>query len=183
MMNFKRAALIAPFLLSVMTACESSPTEAISELEVQTASANGTRRFVDEDFQDMADNLMLFACDAEGIPTDESGGEWIRLRGGLFTRFVISFTPAGGIHINYHTMPVGLAGTGETSGEEFRVKTSNHGNLSLGANGAVVPYVYTETLVGMDTGRRMTLKQSGVYRVTGERVVVERDRNYLDCRI
>jgi hypothetical protein len=178
---FKRAAL-ASIALAV-AACDTTPTSLAEDVQAVQASADGARRFVDEEYHDMTDNLILFACDENGNPTDESGGEVIRMRGGLYSRFVIMFTPSGHININYHTMPVGLAGTGEDSGEDFRVKVADQGMLTLTGNGASIPFHYTETLVGRDTGRTMKLVQRGMFRITDGRVLVDRVKEYVECRV
>ena len=180
----RHAALAVPFLVIALAACETSPSDPVTDLPPVHASSDGARRFVHEDFQDLTDTLVLFACDEDGNPTDGTDGEWIRLRGGLYNKFVLMTTPAGHIITNYHTMPVGLGGTGEDSGEEFRMKVSNHGNLALTGNGASIPYQYSETLIGVETGRRMKLVQRGMYRVTHDgTVVVEKDRDYVECRV
>jgi hypothetical protein len=175
-----RGALVAS--LAVFGAgCDASPTASAGDAPLQ-ASAGGAERWVDESFYDVTDSFVEFACDEFGNHI-EDGGELVRLRGGIYSSFVATITPSGNVLVNYHTMPVGLGGTGVDSGEEFRVKEAEHGHFTLTDVGATTPYRFRLTLAGRDTGRRMTVVFKGMLRIDDRGVVVEREREYVECRV
>jgi hypothetical protein len=168
-------------LTSLIAACDNAPLEPVNGEAAPQFSA--AERTVDEALYDLTDSFFAFACSEDGdvLPIDE--GELVRLEGKIFERVTLTRDGAGGYHFLYHTMPVGLRGTGVTSGEEFRVTERDHGvgNQRLDAN--VGRYKQVLKMVGRDTGRTFWMVSSGNYRISADGEFARtRDRETLACR-
>ena len=109
-----------PLLVAVLAlaACDRSdtPTAPATVAPIPTAAQSndgGAERSVDERLFDVSGSLIGVEC------TDGRLSELVELQGQIFERFTVVSNPAGGFHAVYHTMPIGLRGTGVESGEEF----------------------------------------------------------------
>lgn len=164
-----------------LAACERSdaPTAPAPPADVPTAtqsSAGGAERFVDERLFDVAGSLIGVEC------ADGSVSELVELEGQIFERFTVVANPAGGFHAVYHTMPIGLRGTGAESGEAFRVKWQDHGSWGQTSTGLVGTYRQVLKLVASTSGRDFSLIVRGHYTINANgQIVVERERLAAEC--
>ena len=172
-----------PLLVAVLAlvACERSdtPTAPLAPLAIPAvaqSSAGGAERSVDERLFDVTGSLFGVEC------ADGSVSELVELQGQIFERFTVVSNPAGGFHAVYHTMPIGLRGTGSESGEEFRVKWKDHGSFGQTTMGLVGTYRQVLKLVGTTSGRDFSLIVRGHYTINANgQIVVERERLAADC--
>ena len=146
------------------------PTQPVS------STAAGSERLLEESLYDMSDSYVELTCE-DGQP-----GELIALHGQLYERFTVLYTAAGGFHVGYHTMPVGLGGTGTVSGEEFRVKEQDHGSYNQTLMGATGAYRQVFSFVGRTSGRSFKMSVRGRYTVNANgELTVSRDKAVLVC--
>jgi len=173
--------LVTGVALVALAACKDSamPTAPAPVAPISTAaksSTQGAERSVDERLFDVAGSLIGVEC---------AGGrlsELVELQGQIFERFTVVANPAGGFHAVYHTMPIGLRGTGAESGEEFRVKWQDHGSFGQTTMGLVGTYRQVLKLVGITSGRAFSLIVKGHYTINANgQIVVERERLAADC--
>lgn len=187
MAHLPRRFVLAASLGFIAPACDTTPTTpndaVIAEPAFAAASKGGAERIVEEAVYNMSDTYIQFRCSATGEVLDDDEGELVRLHGSIYERFTVVRTPAGSFHTTWHTMPIGLGGVGQESGEVFRVREAEHGNANQTMNGTAGSYRQTRTLVGRDTGRRLTLVFSGTYRIdANDNFVVQKDRERIECR-
>lgn len=188
MADIARRIVLAASLGFIAAACDTLPTTPndtlIAEPAFAAASKQGAERTVEESFYDMTDVYVEFACSATGEVLGDEEGELVRMHGKIYERFTVVRTPAGSFHTTWHTMPIGLGGVGQDSGEVFRVREAEHGNANQTMNGSAGSYRQTRTLVGRDTRRRLTLVFSGTYRIDeNDNVIVQRHRERIECRV
>jgi hypothetical protein len=172
-----------PLLVAVLAlaACDRSdrPTGPATVAPIPTAaqsSAGGSERWVDERLFDVSGSLVGVEC------TDGRLSELVELKGQIFERFTVVANPAGGFHAVYHTMPIGLQGTGAESGEEFRVKLQDHGSFGQTTLGLVGTYRQVLKLVGSTSGRSFSLIVRGHYTINSNgEIIVEREKLAADC--
>ena len=172
-----------PLLVAViaLAACDRSdtPTAPATVAAIPPAaqsSAGGAERWVDERLFDVSGSLIGVEC------TDGRLSDLVELQGQIFERFTVVSNPAGGFHAVYHTMPIGLRGTGAESGEEFRVKWQDHGSFGQTTMGLVGTYRQVLRLVGRTSGRSFALVVKGHYTINANgQIVVERERLAADC--
>jgi hypothetical protein len=176
----RRAALVAASIL--LAACGESPTQPTQHRPqgspLTRAAATATERTVEERLIDMGDipSFTRIECD-NGVAS-----ELVRLEGKIFERTVYQVNPTGAYHVTRHTMPVGLRGFGETSGEEYRVREAEHGTYSQRATGATGSFRQTLRLVGRDSGRKFLLVSYGHYAINANgELVVDRSTLRLEC--
>jgi hypothetical protein len=164
-----------------LAACERSETATAPApvAAVPTAaqsSAGGAERWVDERLFDVSGSLIGVEC------TNGRLSELVELKGQIFERFTVVASPAGGFHAVYHTMPIGLQGTGAESGEEFRVRWQDHGSFGQTTMGLVGTYRQVLDLVGTTSGRDFSLIVRGHYTINANgQIVVEREKLAADC--
>ena len=171
-----------PLLVAViaLAACDrsdtpSSPTTAPISTSAQS-NAGGAEGWVEENLYDVTGSLFGVEC------TDGRLSELVELQGQIFERFTVVSNPAGGFHAVYHTMPVGLKGTGAESGEEFRVKVQDHGSWGQTTMGLVGSYRQVLKMVGTTSGRSFSLIVRGHYRINANgEIVVDREKLAADC--
>ena len=171
-----RIALLAAVI--ALAACERSdaPTAPAPLAAAARSSADGAERSVDERLFDVSGSLIGVEC------TDGRLSELVELQGQIFERFTVVANPAGGFHAVYHTMPIGLQGTGAESGEEFRVKWQDHGSFGQTTLGLVGTYRQVLKLVGGTSGRSFSLIVKGHYTINANgEIVVEREKLAADC--
>jgi hypothetical protein len=172
-----------PLLVGVLAlaACEQSdtPTAAAEVAAIPTAAQSntgGAEHWVDERLFDVSGSLIGVEC------ADGSVSELVEIQGQIYERFTVVSNPAGGFHAVYHTMPIGLTGTGAESGEEFRVKWQDHGSFGQTTMGLVGTYRQVLTLVGSTSGRSFSLIVKGHYTINANgQIVVEREKLAADC--
>ena len=172
-----------PLLVAVMAlaACERSatptaPAPAAALVNAAESNAGGAERWVDERLFDVSGSSIGVEC------ADGSVSELVELRGQIFERFTVVSNSGGGFHAVYHTMPIGLRGTGAESGEEFRVKWQDHGSWGQTTMGLVGTYRQVLKLVGTTSGRSFSLVVRGHYTINGNGdIVVEREKLAADC--
>src|SRR5687768_17140076 len=112
------AVLAALAALITLAACDAAaPTEpstartlAPATAVASTATSAGAERLVYETLHDVEGSELFVECADGGV------SESVVLTGKIFERFTVVLDPAGGERSVYHTMPVGLAGVGATSG-------------------------------------------------------------------
>ena len=113
---------------------------------------------------------------------DGSVSEPVSLTGKIFERFAVVFDPVEGEHSVYHTMPVGLAGVGSVSGEEFRVRWRDHGVSSQTPMATVNSYTHTLQFAGRTSGRTFGLVVQGHYTINANgEVTVSREKLLAVC--
>jgi hypothetical protein len=178
--------LIATSLL--FGACESLPTDgadtASASPEPVAFAAAPAERTVHEAIYDLADTYFFFGCNDAGELVDDFEGEMVRMEGSIFERYTLVRDGAGGYHTTVHTMPVGLRGVGETSGEEFRVLERSHGIANQRSSGRSGTYRQELKLTGRTTHRTFWLVFSGNYTIgADDEIIVERDRERIECRV
>jgi hypothetical protein len=171
-----------PLLVAViaLAACDQSntPTGPVPPAAASPAaqsSAGGAERWVDERLFDVSGSSIGVEC------SDGRLSELVELQGQIFERFAVVSNPAGGFHAVYHTMPIGLRGTGAESGEEFRVKWRDHGSFGQTTMGLVGTYRQALELVST-SGREFSLIVKGHYTINANgEIVVEREQLEADC--
>jgi hypothetical protein len=174
-------AAIAALTLTT-TACDRAPLEPAENSSAPQFS-NGAERSVDQALYDISGSFFVFACtdDGEVLPIDQ--GELVEMQGQIFERVTLMQDGAGGYHFLYHTMPVGLRGTGVTSGEEFRVIERDHGVANQRYDGNVGRYKQVFKMVGRDTGRTFWYVLSGTYLIGQDGTVKRsRDTETVQCK-
>ena len=167
--------------LITLAACDAAaPTESLVPLDlapanaVQSSSAaGGAERVVYEALHDLDGAEIWVECG------DGTVSEPVTLRGKMFERFTAVLDPAGGEHTVYHTMPVGLAGVGSVSGEEFRVTWRDHGVSSETTMVSGGSYRQVLRLVGRSSGRSFGLVVSGHYTINANGEVTVSWENVL----
>ena len=172
-----------PLLVAVLAlaACEqpktpTAPAAAVPLPATAPASVGSAERWVEERLFDVAGSFVGVEC------TDGRLSELVELQGEIFERFTVVSNPAGGFHAVYHTMPIGLRGTGAESGEDFRVKWRDHGSFGQTTMGLVGTYRQVLELVGQTSGREFSLIVKGHYTINANgTIVVEREALAADC--
>jgi len=172
-----------PLLVAVLAlaACDRSdtPTAPASVPALSSAAQSntgGNERSVDERLFDVSGSLIGVEC------TDGRLSELVELQGQIFERFTVVANPAGGFHAVYHTMPIGLRGTGAESREEFRVKWQDHGSFGQTTMGLVGTYRQVLKLEAKASGRSFSLVVKGHYTINANgEIVVEREKLAADC--
>lgn len=176
-------AVVAALLLATVACAESPITAPPHALATTPARAGSPDHEIEEMLYDLDGVLVPFGCSDDGSPLAPGEGELVRLTGQLYEKTAVRRDANGGVHVTIQTMPVGMGGTGETSGEEFRVKEQGHaayGQTHAGSNGS---WRETLTLTGRVSGRTFSLIVSGNYRLSAEgEVVVERDGYAVACK-
>ena len=174
-----RIPLLAAVLM--LAACERSATPTAPAIpgaipSAAQSAAGGAERSVDVRVFDVTGSLIGVEC------TDGRLSELVELEGQIFERFTVVSNPAGGFHAVYHTMPIGLRGTGAESGEEFRVKWHDHGSFGQTTMGLVGTYRQVLELVSSTSGREFSLIVRGHYTINANgQIVVEREKLAADC--
>ena len=172
-----------PLLVAMiaLAACDRSDTAtapaAVAPIPTAAkSSVGGAERSVDERLFDVSGSSIGVEC------TDGRLSELVELQGQIFERFTVVSNAAGGFHAVYHTMPIGLRGTGAESGEEFRVKWHDHGSFGQTTMGLVGTYRQVLKLVGSTSGRSFSLIVRGHYTINANGdIVVEREKLAADC--
>lgn len=175
------AALAALIPIITLAACDAAtPTEsstprtlASASALASTATAAGAERDVYETLHDLEGSELFVEC------ADGSVSESVVLTGKIFERFTVVLDPAAGQHLVYHTMPVGLAGVGAASGEEFRVSWRDHAVSNRTPMGMTSSFRYTLKFVGLTSRRsfgavaqgHFTLNANGEVTVSREKLV------------
>jgi hypothetical protein len=178
------AALAALIPIIALAACDAAiPTEsstprtiAPASVASSSATATGVVRLVYEGLHDL-DGTELFVECADGTVS-----ETVVLTGKIFERFTAVTDPAGGEHSVYHTMPVGLAGVGSVSGEEFRVSWRDHGVSNRTPMAMVNSFRYTLQFVGLTSKRSFGVIAQGHYTLNANgEVTVSREKLVSEC--
>jgi hypothetical protein len=162
-----------------LAACQDSPVGIASD-DVRFAAVD---RVVSELLIDLTGFHYNFSCDAQGEPLPIDEGELVRLEGSLYSRVVLHDDGNGGEHFRYQTMPVGLRGVGEESGEEFRVSSRDRGNVNEQSVGQNQMWRHEIKLTSTDTGRSFWFVSTGHYRLgpDGE-PRLERESETIVCK-
>ena len=171
--------------LSVLAvACDRAPTEfAAPSPSANAQFSKGAERVVQESLYDLTDSYFAFSCSATGERLPIGDGELVRIEGKIFERITYLVDGGEGMHFKLNTMPVGLRGTGEDSGEEFRIKETERAGSNSTLSGGSGSYRQELKMVGKDTGRTFWMIFSGRYRVDANGdVQVERERERVECR-
>ena len=178
------AALAALIPIITLAACDAAaPTESFTSRTLapanassSTAGTTGAERYVYEALHDLQGSEVYVEC------ADGSVSEPVSLTGKIFERFAVVFDPAEGEHSVYHTMPVGLAGVGSVSGEEFRVRWRDHGVSSQTPMATVNSYRHTLQFAGRTSGRTFGLVVQGHYTINANGdVTVSREKLLAAC--
>lgn len=164
-------------------ACESAPSDIQAPMTDAQFSQMAAERTVEESLYDLTGVYFTFSCSADGESLPDHEGELVLMEGQIYERITLLLDAAGEYHYTLHTMPVGLRGTGVTSGEEFRVIERDHAvaNQRLAAgNGS---YRQELKIVGRETGRTFWMVASGFYRISANGdVLVEHDTVRTECK-
>jgi len=167
---------------SLLAACDRGPTapgEAAAERAALAASASGSaERVVKEYLYDMSDSFTQVEC------PDGTQSELVALEGKIYESFALVWDAAGGVHVRFGTMPVGLRGVGVTTGQEYRVFERDHFTGNQLMTGNVGSYRESFGLVAKQGGPSFVVSIKGNYKVlpTNE-FVVERERVSVECKL
>jgi hypothetical protein len=176
----RRAALLAASVL--LAACGETPTQPaqhrLQASPLTRAATAATERTVEEHVYDLSDIPSFTKIECE----NGAASELVRLDGKVYVRTVYLTDATGAHHMTHHTMPIGVRGVGETSGEEYRVKQAEHGTYTQRATGATGSFRQTLRLVGRESGRSFLLVSSGHYAINANGdLVVDRSALRLEC--
>lgn len=165
-----------------LAACDSSasPTAVPNSRAEQPmgalSSVGGAERIVEESLYDMSGSNYAIECQ------DGQLTELVALQGQIFERWTLLYNASGGIHLGYHTMPVGLVGVGTESGEEYRVKEQEHGSFRQTLMGATGSYRQSLRLESRTSARSFTMVVRGHYTVNANgEIAVEREKPVVAC--
>lgn len=162
-------------------ACDRMPTSPDVKRD-ELAPRFSAQRAVLDGFYELDDSSYPFQCSADGEYLPD-GGELVAMHGKLYWKIAEMLDGAGNLHLRIHTMPVGMGGVSELTGEAFRVSESDHSSWNLGAATAGGTFRSRRTMVGLETGRRMTLVFGGHIRVTANGAVeLVKDQVVTECR-
>ena len=177
-------AALAALIPIALAACDAAaPTDSFAPRTLtpanappSTPTAMGAERYVYEALYDLQGSEVSVEC------PDGSVSEPVSLTGKIFERFTVVFDPAEGQHSVFHTMPVGLAGVGSVSGEEFRVSWRDHGVSSQTPMAMVNSYRHTLQFAGRSSGRKFGLVVQGHYTLNANgEVTVGRETLLAEC--
>ena len=139
-------------------------------------SVDGAERILEESLYDMNGSYYAIECQ------DGQLSELVALQGQVFERFTLLYNASGGIHLGYHTMPVGLTGVGTESGEEYRVKEQEHGSFRQTLMGATGSYRQSLRLASRASARSFEMIVRGHYTVNANgELTVEREKPVIAC--
>ena len=172
-------------LSALAAACDRAPTDFAAPRPSPSAAqfSNGAERVVEEALYDKTDSYYAFSCSPTGEALPIGDGELIRMEGKVFERITYSVDGSGGMHFKLNTMPVGLRGIGETSGEEFRVKEAQQAGSNTTLAGGSGSYRQELKMSGKDTGRTFWMIFSGRYRVDANGdIEITRDKERVECK-
>ena len=174
----RRAALLAASIL--LAACGETPLQPTPRSpRTPSAAVAPTERTVDERLYDLGDIPTLTRIEC----ADGSASELVRLEGMIFERTTYLKDATGAYHVTRHTMPIGVRGVGEQSGEEYRVREADQGTYNQTAMGATGSFRQTLVLVGRDSGSSFRMVFFGSYAVNANgELVVDRSELRLECR-
>jgi hypothetical protein len=176
------AALLAASVL--IAACGETPLQPsghrLQPPPLAQAAAGPTERTVEERLYDLSDIPTLTMIECE----DGTASELVQLEGQIYERTVYLTDATGAYHVTRHTMPIGLRGVGETSGEEYRVRQAERGTYNQTATGATGSFRQTLRLVGRESGSSFLLAFYGHYAVNANgELVVDRSELRLECNV
>ena len=173
-----------PLLIAAiaLAACDGSagPTAVLNSRAEPPVSAlssvGGAERIVEDTLYDMSGSNYAIECQ------DGQLSELVALHGQIFERWTLLYNASGGIHLGYHTMPVGLTGIGTESGEEYRVKEQEHGTFRQTLMGAMGSYRQTLRLQSRTSARSFKMVVRGHYTVNANgELTVEREKPVVAC--
>ena len=165
-----------------LAACDSSagptavPNSRAERQAGALSSVGGAERIVEESLYDMSGSYYAIECQ------DGQLSELVALQGQIFERWTLLYNASGGIHLGYHTMPVGLTGVGTESGEEYRVKEQEHGSFRQTLMGATGTYRQSLRLQSRTSERSFAMIVRGHYTVNANgEIAVEREEPVIAC--
>ena len=165
-----------------LAACDGSaaPTAVPNSRAEQPVGAlsnvGGSERIVEESLYDMSGSSYAIECQ------DGQLTELVALQGRIFERWTLLYNASGGIHLGYHTMPVGLVGVGTESGEEYRVKEQEHGSFRQTLMGATGSYRQSLRLQSRTSARSFEMVVRGHYTVNANgEIAVVREKPVVAC--
>jgi hypothetical protein len=165
--------------VALLAACADAPaptSPSAASPRATLTSSQGAERLVDEWLYDLDGVFTHFIC------ADGTESELIAMQGQIYERYTAVLTPAGGIHVTSHIMPIGLAGVGTESGEEYRVKEGHHGTANQTLMGYAGTFRQSFELVGRESRRTFRVVTTGHYVVNANgEIVVERDQVRTEC--
>jgi hypothetical protein len=166
-----------------VTACDRAPTDVPPFDASSLVARSAAEHSVEESLTDFDGVYVAFACSAEGEALEPHEGELVRMHGQLYQKYAVRRDAVGGFHVTFQTMPVGLGGVGETSGEEFRAVERQHATYNQTASGYTGAWRSEQKLTGKESGRVFWLLVTGTYRLSADGgVVVDRERHTVECR-
>ena len=165
-------------------ACDRTQTDFVAPSAPANALfSQSAERVVQESLYDLTDSYFAFSCSAAGERLPIGDGELVRIEGKIFERIVYLIDGGEGMHFQLNTMPVGLRGTGETSGEEFRIKETERAGANSTLAGGSGSYRQELKMVGKETGRTFWMIFSGRYRIDGNGdVQLTREKERVECK-
>jgi hypothetical protein len=186
-LHMKHATRWIPILAAISVlaaACDRAPTDFAAPTPSASAQfSKGAERVVQESLYDLTDSYFAFSCSATGEVLPIGEGELVRIEGQIFERITYLIDGGEGMHFKLNTMPVGLRGTGEASGEEFRIKETERAGSNSTLAGGSGSYRQELKMVGKATGRTFWIIFSGRYRFDGNGdVQLTRDKERVECK-
>ena len=172
----RRVALAAA--TTVVAACVGQSTAPVGPTArlLPTTSSSAVERTTESWLSSFEGVTTYFFCE------DGTVSEGVALEGHLFVRNSTTATPSGTYILTSHSMPVGLRGTGLTTGQEYRVREQSHYAVSQREVGYAGTFRNVFELTGresMDTFKLVTIAHF-VITPDGE-VVVERQTVNSEC--
>ena len=156
-----------------------TPSEPAAERPTLATSALGSaERVVEEYLYDMSGTFFQVEC------PDGTRSELVALDGKIYESFALVWDAAGGAHVRFGTMPVGLRGVGAATGQEYRVFERDHATGNQLMNGDVGSYRESFGLVAKHGGPSFVVSVKGNYKLlpTNE-FVGERERVCVECTL
>ena len=173
-----------PLLVAViaLAACDGSagptavPNSRAEQPVGSLSNVGGSERVVADSLYDMSGSSYAIECQ------DGQLTELVALQGHVFERWTWIYNASGGIHLGYHTMPVGLVGIGTESGEEYRVKEQAHGSYSQTLMGETGSYRQTLRLQSRTSARSFAMAVRGHYTMNANgEITVAREKPVIVC--
>jgi hypothetical protein len=180
-MNRLNRTLFSLTVALVLTACEDDPTgpmqappDPARSLSEETASSvwRSSHAWV----SNLSGSYFQFNCD------DGYESEFIRLEGFVHHRMTLMDDGAGGFHFRWHYNAREATGTGEESGEVYRVVYGENETYNEAGATRTGTFRTTRRLTSTGSGRGFRMVTSGQYTVNAnDELVVDREETRFEC--
>jgi hypothetical protein len=139
-------------------------------------------RVVYESLYDLTGQIYNFPCSETGEVLPITDGEPILIEGQIYERITQHDDGADGVHYRLNTMPVGLRGIGQWSGEEFRITESAHAVINFRHLKETTSYKQELKMVGRESHRAFLLMVDSHYSISNDgEMIVGRSAERVEC--